>query len=69
MYEDNPQYKHFKKEKNSSTGKWGIRNISTNRLVVQYVFDDIVWYEYEGLVVFRLNGKEAVYNASHLEGL
>lgn len=49
--------------------KWGIEDINTEELVIDYVFDEIKWLEEVDFVKFSLEGKEAIWHISKLREL
>lgn len=59
-------YKNYEIYKDRTTGKYGVRNTLTDRLIIKCIFDRIDLYRAAALFLFELNGREAVYKADDI---
>lgn len=62
---ENNIYRLIRNEDN----KWGIQNKETEELIIDYEFDNIAWSLGRSMVIFKKDGKEALWNVDKLEEL
>lgn len=66
--DDDPSYfyKDYRIFKDSSTNKWGIKNIKTDKIIIKCNFDYIEWLKKEDMIEFTLNKKHALCRISDM---
>jgi hypothetical protein len=69
QYAEPIRYKNYEIYRDKVTDKFGIRHVDTDQLIVKCIFDKITLYPQAKLFLFKLNGKEAVYNADNVSNL
>lgn len=68
-YSEPKSYDNYEIYQDKQTEKYGIRNISTDQLIIKCIFDRITLYPQAKLFLFKMKNKEAVYSADAISKL